>query len=118
MNMCWRTMLTTLVAMLAISAMATGITLGGRRAFYDRSTDTWLCSVPQSLFGQDWTSSSAFRETAQAEERLRAQREEYESRLEELRTKISELNGLLEEKNGIISSQKGIIDFFERHAEK
>ena len=59
MNMCGRTMLTTLVAMLAISAMATGITLGGRRAFYDRSTDTWLCSVPQSLFGQDWTAAVA-----------------------------------------------------------
>lgn len=74
--------------------------------------------IEEVLFGQDWTSSSAFRETAQAEERLKAQREDYESRLEELRTKISELNGLLEEKNGIISSQKGIIDFFERHAEK
>ena len=75
-------------------------------------------SIEELLYGPEWTSSPAFMEAADAEEKLRTLREDYEARLDGLRAKIRELEGLVEDKNGIISAQKGIIDFFERHAEK
>ncbi len=49
--------LTWIYSILTCTAMATSIKLGGRSAFYDSGTDTWLCSVAKYMFGHDWTTT-------------------------------------------------------------
>ena len=56
--------LPTLVALLSSAIVSWGLTLGGRVAHCDSATGTWLCSVPRSLFGHDWTTTVAV-DTAQ-----------------------------------------------------
>ena len=40
---------------MAYVAWAGTFTLGGRTAYFDRSTNSWLCSVPAAQFGEDLT---------------------------------------------------------------
>ena len=45
-----------LIFMTALSAQSQ-ITLGSRRAVHDNLTGNWLCSVPESTFGTDFTAT-------------------------------------------------------------
>ena len=39
----------------ALSAWAQAFFLDGHKAVHDKLNDTWLCSVPREVFGQQWT---------------------------------------------------------------
>ena len=59
-----RVLLAAILTCICACAMPFNLSLGGRKAFYDNSTNSWLCCVQHEQFGQDWTTKLSLDTTA------------------------------------------------------
>ena len=55
-------LLTMALVLAAVTAFGQTLNIGGHRAPWDTLNNVWLCSVPQSQFGNDFTATVSFGE--------------------------------------------------------